>query len=209
MLPQEIEIKLDLQNEENYFKIIRRFEIIEKPKRQENIFFDSGNLDLSQNGWALRLRKEKDKSCFTIKGITADSSGGMAIRDEIEVSISDETAQTYIENGLQLENIPDEIAHIVLPILDTNELFRRLRFVNERYRVNYSTGQTDLIFEIDKTKYADGTIDYELEVELENRLLYQKVLDEISSFLKSLQIDTVFQKQSKFDRALLRQNVSI
>lgn len=204
MLPQEIEIKLDLQKEENYNKLIKRFGLTEKPIRQENYFFDSENMDLSKNGWALRLRVEKDKSSLALKGTTTHSSNGLAIRDEIETIIPDETAQKYAENGLRGSNLPDNIIKIIRPIVNINDLSQRLNFANDRYRVNYS-GAIDMLFEIDRTEFFDGSIDYELEVELEDQLYYQKALGEISSFLDSVQIVTVFQKQSKFARALKKE----
>lgn len=208
MLPQEIEIKLDLQKEENYNKLIERFQITKKPARQENYFFDSENMDLSKNGWALRLRIEKDKCSLSLKGTTTQSFGGLAIRDEIEISIPDETAQKYAENGLRGGNLPDEISHIIQPIVSINDLALRLHFVNDRYRVNYSGGDIDLLFEIDKTEFADGSIDYELEIELKDQLSYQKALGEVTNFLDSVQIVAVFQKRSKFARALKNEDMA-
>ena len=208
MLPQEIEIKLDLQSEENYNKLIERFGIKVKPARQENYFFDSANMDLSKNGWALRLRVEENKSSLTLKGKAAKSSGGLAIRDEIEVLIPDETAQKYVINGLKDANIPDEIAQIIRPIVNPRDLIQKLYFVNNRYRVNFSGGDIDLLFEIDKTEYADGSIDYELEIELEDQLFYQKALGGITTFLDSVQIVSVFQKHSKFARALKKEDLA-
>ena len=207
MLPQEIEIKLDLQKEENYNRLIERFQITKKPAWQENYFFDSENMDLSKNGWALRLRIEEDKSSLSLKGTTKRSSGGLAIRDEIEISIPDETAKKYAENGLRGGNLPDEIAHITQPIVSINDLSLRFQFVNDRYRANYSGGDIDLLFEIDKTKFADGSIDYELEIELKDQLFYQKALSEVTSFLDSIQIVTVFQNRSKFARALKNEDM--
>lgn len=208
MLPQEIEIKLDLQKEENYNKLIERFEITEKPTRQENYFFDSENMDLSKNGWAFRLRVEKDKSSLSLKGTTTQSSGGLAIRDEIEISIPDEMARKHAENGLKDSKFPGEIADIIRSIINTKDLCLKLQFVNDRYRVNHSGGDIDLLFEIDKTEFSDGSVDYELEIELEDQLSYQKALGEITSFLDSVQIVTVFQKQSKFARALKREDMA-
>lgn len=206
MLPQEIEINLDLQQEENYNKLIERFGISDQPTRQENYFFDSENMELSKNGWALRLRIEDNKSSLTLKGTTAHSSDGLAIRDEIEISIPDETAKKYAENGLKGGNIPDEIARIIQPIVNPRDLIQRIHFVNNRLRVNYSGGDIDLLFEIDRTEFADGSIDFELEIELKDQLSYQKALGAITVFLDSIQIVMVFQKQSKFARALKRES---
>ncbi|RKX20357.1 MAG: hypothetical protein DRP51_05835 [Candidatus Zixiibacteriota bacterium] len=207
-LPQEIEIKLDLQKEENYNRLIERFQITNKPARQENYFFDSENMDLSKNGWALRLRIEKNKSSLSLKGTTSQSSGGLAIRDEIEISISDEIARKQAENGLREGWFPDEITHIIQPIVSTGNLAPRLHFINDRHRVNYSGGDIELLFEIDRTEFADGSIDYELEIELKNQLLYQKALAEVIAFLDSVQIVTVFQKRSKFARALKKEGMA-
>ncbi|MCP4706138.1 MAG: CYTH domain-containing protein [candidate division Zixibacteria bacterium] len=203
MLPQEIEIKLDLQKEENYTRLIERFKIAKKPTRQENYFFDSEDMTLSKNGWALRLRIEKDKSSLTLKGTTTQSSGGLAIRDEIEISIPDENGIKYSENGLRDSNIPSEIASIIRPIIKTSDLVQKVYFINDRFRINYSDDDIGLLFEIDKTEFSDGSIDYELEVELKDQLIYQKALGRITAFLDSVKIVTVFQKQSKFARALM------
>ena len=104
-------------------------------------------------------------------------------------------------------NLPDEIAHITQPIVSINDLSLRFQFVNDRYRANYSGGDIDLLFEIDKTKFADGSIDYELEIELKDQLFYQKALSEVTSFLDSIQIVTVFQNRSKFARALKNEDM--
>ena len=208
MLPQEIEIKLDLQTEENYNRLIKRFKITEKPTRQENYFFDSEHMDLSKSGWAFRLRIEENKSSFALKGKTTKSSGGLAIRDEVEVLIPDETAKKYAENGFRGVIIPDEILQIIKPIVNPKDLTQRLFFVNDRYRVEFTGGDIDLLFEIDKTEYADGSINYELEVELEDHLFYQEALGGITAFLNSVEIVTVFQKHGKFARALKRENLA-
>lgn len=206
MLPQEIEIKLDLQNKDNYDKLIKRFEIIDKPTRQENYFFDSDKMDLSNNGWALRLRIEKNKSSLTLKGTTSQSSNGLAIRDEIETLIPDQTARKYAESGLRRGNIPEEIANIIQSIISTKNLTQRLYFINDRYRVNYSEGEIDLLLEIDKTVFNDGSTDYEMEIELKDQLSYQKALSSVTAFFDSLQIVMVFQNNSKFARALKLEN---
>jgi len=205
MLPQEIEIKLDLQKKDNYDKLIERFGITEKPTRQENYFFDSENMDLSKSGWAFRLRIEENKSSLTLKGTSTRSSDGLAIRDEVEISIPDEKAQKYAENGIRSGNIPNEIAQIIKPIGKPGDLIQKIYFINDRFRVKFPGDDIDLLFEIDKTEFVDGSIDYELEVELKDQLIYQKALGIIMTFLDSVQIVTVFQKQSKFARALKRE----
>jgi len=209
MLPQEIEIKLDLQNRENYLRLIEYLEIRSEASRQDNYFYDSDDWILSKNGWALRLRIEKGQSSLSLKGKTSESANGLAVRTEIEKTISDEVAQNYIREGLNLEGISNKLSDTIKPILKTDLLTRKLHFINYRHRATYSSHKLELIFEVDRTEFENGATEFELEIELKDRLAYKMVFDNVKLLLESLQIETIIQRESKFARALKNENIII
>ena len=209
MLPQEIEIKLDLQKRENYSRLIEYLEIRSEATRQDNYFYDSDDWILSKNGWALRLRIEKDQSSLSLKSKTSESANGLTVRTEIEKTISDEAAQNYIREGLNLDGISNRLSDIIKPILKSDPLTRKLHFTNYRHRANYSGHKQELIFEVDRTEFENGKLEFELEIELEDRLAYPAAFDNVKLLLESLQIETIIQTESKFARALKNGNINI
>lgn len=209
MLTQEIEIKLDLQSSENYDRLIKQLGISGNPSRQENYFYDTSDWALSKNGWALRIRKEKAKSTISLKGTSSHSSDGLTIRSEVETPIEEKITDEYYNHGIKISQIPDVIREIIFPIINSECLLLKLKFVNYRYHADFCEDNLKVVFEIDQTVFSDGSIDYELEVELGSQLDGQKALGAITSFLGSLHIKTMFQEKSKFARALAAENINL
>jgi len=205
MLPQEIEIKFDLVNEKNFGRLLKRLNIKRAPSVQYNYFFDTGDRLLSKNGWALRLRVESDKCTLALKGTASKSIDGLTIRPEIEIPVSEKNRTEIFQNNvLNIALLGDKIRQIIEPIIGNSELVFKIEFTNQRYRSEYSKDGIELLFELDRTEFEDGTTDYELEVELDDQLEYQLAFDTVTTVLNSAEIVPVFQKKSKFARALER-----
>ncbi len=208
MLPQEIEIKLDLQNSENYNRLIKQLGVSENPSRQQNYFFDTADWTLSKNGWALRIRKEGAENTISLKGTGSHSADGLTTRTEIETSIEEDDFDKYYHHGLDGDQIPDSIRRIICSIINNEHLNVKVEFVNYRLRADFSGENIKMLFEIDRTIFSNGLVDYELEIELDSQLAGEKALGEVTSFLDSLNIEAKFQKKSKFARALAAENIN-
>jgi uncharacterized protein YjbK len=201
MIREEKEIKLDLDSEKNYAILVEHFKE-KKELHLENSFFDTDSGSLRKVEWALRIRKCNDKYTLTAKGMAKRGSGGLTIRPEIENELEPETAEQMIENGIKTKDIPKEIFNEFKDALDDNLLKKILSFKTLRIIIAYETHSIPIQLEIDKTEYPDGSTDYELEIELPQKDLQDKVLQQIEALLDRLNIPFILQKRSKFARAL-------
>ncbi|MBU8932466.1 MAG: CYTH domain-containing protein [candidate division Zixibacteria bacterium] len=202
-LQREIEVKLDLESFTNYLKFVGFIGQLDNEVRQVNCFFDTEDGVLSGSGWALRVRTEAQTGLVTLKG---DNSGSdkVAIRDEIEASIPFEIAGDVI--ALKHDILDLDIA----PIVYVKEKFgqislaRLVRFENHRQRKEFQLGDHTYTLEVDTTTYSDGSVGYELEVELPDEDRLDGVLNDLRRMFSSLSIPFTHQTTSKFARALKR-----
>jgi uncharacterized protein YjbK len=198
----EIEIKLDLLHEENYTRLLDYLGVKGKEVRQENYFLDTDRRDLGRAGWALRIRIENDTAALAVKGPTLEHPEGLAIRTETTVSIPIRRAARFIGRGLQLRELPPSLREHLQGYAGNDILKPLLQFANLRTSVDYPAGENNLAFEIDQTIFADKSINYELEVELEGKEEYDRVIAILTALFNKLAIPIVFQKESKFARAM-------
>ena len=203
MLPQEIEIKLDLQNEDNYLKLIDCFDAGGKSVRQSNYFFDTGSNALLKLGWACRIRIEDDKRAFlTLKGSRKKSEGGPAVRTEIEEKMDLIKAGESIEHGFDISDLTDELRRIPEIAIEDEKLFKKLSFENHRTSISYILADKSINLEVDRTIFPDGSIDYEVEIELAEMSTYKSILEGIRNLFEELSIPVIIQSKSKYRRAL-------
>jgi uncharacterized protein YjbK len=59
-----------------------------------------------------------------------------------------------------------------------------------------------MVLEVDRTEYSDGSIDYELEVELSEKTQYKAIMDIIGEIFNKAQVPIAYQTDSKYARAL-------
>ncbi len=197
----EIELKLSLPSFADYLKLIGFIGEAKNATCQKNIFYDTYDRKISALGYALRMRIESNRAIITLKSTTVQK-GKAAIRNEIEETIFLEQALlTKKENSiLELDICP--IQHLLAQTKNFGELKPILQFENERIKKEIRLGDNSYMFEIDKTTYANGQIDYELEVELTSVEKIESAEADFQKLFKLLEIEFFTQKKSKFERAL-------
>lgn len=205
-MSREIEIKLNLGSFTNYLKLMGFLGQTEKEERHLNAFFDTEDRKLSAAGWALRVRAENHRGLVTIKSI-AKETGSAFIRQEIEAEISRSEALDILALQVDVMDLP------VLPVEYLTEKLGRLevmilvKFENLRQKKFFKIADYTYLLEIDKTEFGDGSVDYELEVELPDTSRLETVEDSLRRMFGSLSIPFETQSESKFARALKRAKV--
>jgi uncharacterized protein YjbK len=202
----EIEIKLDLGSFTNYLKLIGFLGQIDHEEKQINSFFDSEDRQLSKAGWALRIRAENNRGLVTIKSIPSEK-GLAVVRQEIEAEIPRGQALDVInlrQDVLGLQVMPVEF---IRGKVGETALSRLVLFENTRQKKVFRIGDYNYLLEIDKTEYNDGSVDYELELELQDTANLQVIESSLMKLFASLDIPFVHQTLSKFHRALEKANI--
>lgn len=205
-LQKEIEIKLDLGSFTNYLKLLGYLGQIDRELKQVNCFFDTEDHQISKGGWALRVRMEPERGLITVKGKII-SNDKAAVREELEAEISCTDAESIInlkKDILSLNIIPIEFVKEKWNPLALSKL---VHFENTRQYKNFKVGDHACLFEIDSTSYSDGSIDYELEVELKDESEVITIYDNLKKLFTSLHIPFENQTNSKFARALKRAGI--
>ncbi len=201
--PSEIELKIDLVNEANYRRLIDYLEIDMEPAVQSNYFFDTDRGDLGEKRWALRLRIENGKAILTLKGNRRESSKGLAVRTEIESEIPSELKDEFLEKRkFSIMRLPVRIRE-VLPEFPDDTIFKlKLGFTNHRIKTPFRSGENEYLLEIDRTRFPNDFVDYELEVEIAEEAGYTDTLRAVTALLAKSDIPLIFQPKSKLKRAL-------
>jgi uncharacterized protein YjbK len=206
MSPEEIEIKLDLANQENYLKLIDYLGQCKNELFQENIFIDTFDNDFRNAEKAVRIRKENDTVTVTIKGKSDRPMEGLVIRPEINVKTDNSIYKAVKGNTLLVSDLPPEILSQLDNIESVKPLDIIVSFKNTRRQFTVDTENSALLLEIDATEYPDGTIDYELEVELDDKSEIEPAIKHVSGLLLGLSIPVKPQNESKLIRALMRRS---
>ncbi|MFH2036639.1 MAG: CYTH domain-containing protein [Candidatus Zixiibacteriota bacterium] len=201
MIIEEKEIKLDLDNEENYKRLIGHFKNI-TTVIQINTFFDTAENDLMNSGWALRIREIEGQFFITAKGMNRKGSLKLAIRPEIQEEIGKQKATVMLAEGFTKNDLPAQILEELNDIIMHDKFMKLVTFNTKRTTIAYETNSYSVQLEIDKTEYADHTVDYELEIEIPVADIQDKVIEQVRALLERLNIPFIFQKYSKFGRAL-------
>jgi inorganic triphosphatase YgiF len=197
----EIEIKVRLASFMDYLKLVGYLGQIEAEDHHINGFFDSEDRQLAKGGWALRVRAEDHRGIVTIKSI-ARESGAAVIRQEIEAEIPRSQALDVLslrQDVLSLELIPIQFIKGKFP---QAQLAKLIQFENTRQKKLFRIADFNYLLEIDTTKYNDGSVEYELEVELKNPALIETVEAHLRKLFQTLEIPFERQPDSKFARAL-------
>lgn len=204
----EIEIKLQLASFPDYLKLLGFVGAIEREAEQLNAFFDTPDRQLARLGWAFRVRATDHHGLMTLKGLPT-AQGAAAIRPEIEEAIELQTALDIIH--LRREAL-DFASAPVAWIKGNNvhgELVRLVMFKNTRLYKQVTLDDRPYQFEIDKTDYPDGSVEYELEVELPDRSAEHQTTASLRSLFDRLAIPFLLQGESKFARALQKAGLTL
>lgn len=203
---REIEINIDLGSFTNYLKMIGFLGKIEVEEHHINVFFDTEDRLLSKNGWALRVRAENSRGLVTVKSIP-EKQGMAVIRQEIQAEISRGQAHDIInlhQDVMSLEVMPVDF---IREKVKKTPLCRLVKFENTRQKKVFKIADCNFLLEIDKTEYNDGSVDYELELELNHTNNLEIVEDQLRKLFNSLDIPFTQQKTSKFHRALIKAGI--
>ena len=202
----EKELKLDLQNQALFERLLRHFSWQKTPLLQTNYFFDTPEGFLRSCRYALRIRNENGNFLLTVKGPRL-SSGDLVVRNEIECPLPPETAQNLLKNPnlfFTLGLPPFQWLEEKTESLNKLSLIQNLSFKNERHPVHLSSEEGLICLELDKTEYSDGSLFYELEAEFQTEEQYQKARGRIESLFLELGIPWKISEVSKYARGLLR-----
>ncbi len=205
-LNREIEIKLDLGSFTNYLKLVGFLGQIEQEDRHINGFFDTEDRRLSKKGWALRIRAENTRGLVTVKSIPTQE-GLAVIRQEIESEIPRGQALEIINLAVDVASIDCIPIDHVKQHVGSRSLTRLVMFENVRQRKVFKIADYNYLLEIDKTEYNDGSVDYELELELSDTRNLEVIEDKLRKLFHSLDIPFVHQNESKFHRALKKARI--
>ena len=157
---REIEIKLEL-TEDVYGRIRREAGGRElRSETQQNTFFDTEDLRLKREGWALRLRREAGRHVMTLKGLPAGRVGGVFDREEHEAEVPPEKAEA-LYGGFSVADVGLPPARKLRELFGAIRLRERFRFVNRRTYIPFG----NWVLELDKTEIAHRSF-YELEMEV-------------------------------------------
>ncbi|MCP4679009.1 MAG: CYTH domain-containing protein [Deltaproteobacteria bacterium] len=199
----EIEIKLQLESFTDYLKLVGSLSPIQDEDHHFNVFFDSADRKLSQSGAALRLRAEGKRGLVTFKS-SISQKGSAVIRREIEAEINRASAIEIMTGRSDVLSLDEEPVRVVREEFEGVSLVKLVEFHNDRQSKVFRIGDYDYTLEIDKTEFGDGSVDYELEVELQHEGQLEVVEDKLRRMFEKLDIPYQRQKQSKLERALER-----
>ncbi len=200
---REIEIKLRLASFADYLKLLGFLGSIDSEHELENCFFDSEDRQLAKAGWAFRVRINNSAGLITVKGLSTPD-GLATVRDEIESEISRGEALDIVglrQDVLGLEGEPVAFIRERFPDI---KLARLIDFRTHRKHKTFRMGDCDYCLQIDQTYFCDGSVDYELEVELESTEQTPVVEDCLRKMFDRLDVVFCQETESKLARALKR-----
>ena len=200
-ISQEIEIKLHLGSFADYLKLVGFLGQVEHEERHVNGFFDTEDGKLADDGWALRVRVESSRGLITLK--SEPSGPGVAtVRDEIEAEIPRGETLDILNLRRDVMTLSNIAIDFVKQKWGEITVTKLVHFENTRQKKLFKIGDYNYVLELDKTEFADGTVDYELELELPDESRIEVVEDKLRKIFASLGIPFKLQTESKFLRAL-------
>ncbi len=161
----EIEFKNILTKEE-YYKIINYFKLDPSSvKKQENIYFDTTNLDLQKRRIALRSRIKTNDIEFTLK-----EEKEKEIIETTDI-ISPAELNDFIS---EQKKINGDVFKRLEQLGITEPLYELAALTTYRYEFTYK----DALIALDKSEYYDNT-DYEIELEANDYEYGKKLFDDL------------------------------
>ena len=183
---REIEFKFAVPGIQAFKQLIRHLElpesILTEGVTQINHFFDSQALCLHNKHYVIRLREEKQKNILTIKGEQAlqqQVNSVLSNRVEEEIVIPKQAAEDLLHSRISpqqviSEHFNDKSASILAMIntaCNDQDLVHIGDFSNVRIHLPPvmlpdATTKDKLEFELDTSTFPNGSIEYELEIEI-------------------------------------------
>ena len=193
----EKELKYKILNEDDYIDV---FNALKKKSRftvsiQENHYYDTENMLLLMNNSILRGRIEQEKVLITFKK-QKDVNDGYFVSEEIEEICNLGTFQKVLTGEKYiLDILGSECRKIIENIIGNSKLILIGKSETERRTFYYE----DMKFELDKTNFGKGFIDYEIEVESRNE---KEARNKLNALFRELKIEYQIQKKTKYQRFL-------
>ncbi len=197
----EIEIKVQLESFTDYLKLLGHLGPIDREEHHHNAFFDSPEKELAGAGYVLRVRATDRYGSITLKS-AGSQKDALAVREEIIGEIDSGLARRIIEGQADLMSVETASMQVVRRMFPKLKPQMMIQFRNERHIKKYQLGECDIELEIDKTEFADGSNEYEIEVELADLKQFEPVNACLMQLLHTLSIPYAGQSKSKFERAL-------
>lgn len=180
MTPLEREFKIRLPRAELRCALEERFAGWPAARvLQVNHFFDTPGGALRAARLALRLREEDGRFAVALKGPEHPGPAGLAVRAELEREVDAATARAVLVGERSPLELLDAPASVLLGEARARAagaaLVRVGGFENERLRLGprpFPPGPggpgpgPELIVELDRTRFPDGSVEHELELEL-------------------------------------------
>ncbi len=202
--PRETELKLafDSAADAEHFQALLHGHVLEH-RHQENHFFDTASHALNRDKLSCRLRLESTAAWLTLKGPSVKSGKGLVTsRPELERAIDAATAQAILQ-GVQSPLTPWladlRVAHEPLVIavraaVADQPLGSLGSFVNERtcVRAPIETvlGTREYLVELDCTRFPNGRIDYEAEIETADEAEAQALSEALTALCRQHAVAT-------------------
>lgn len=184
----EREIKLLLPDAAAYERVAGALGPMSE-RRQINHFFDVPGDALRRERIGVRLRSEAGERWLTLKGASSQGAASALVeRVELEVRIDAGAFEAALASGLELSDwlarlersagamatsTPPAVATLlqrVRALCTGQRLARRAGFENRRRQASIAlrddAGPLPLLLQLDETRFPDGRIDHEIEVEL-------------------------------------------
>ena len=220
----EIEFKFSVKDSSAFTKLVDYLDlprsVLDNPIDQTNHFFDSPASCLQGQQLALRIRQEDGSNILTIKGdkhAVSDSSEVLTERIEEESALSAETAHALIESSMPVEEIIEQqfrprasqLVDTILSACRGQRMGYLGKFRNQRIQLppvalDIADYETSIEFELDTSYFPDGSIDYEIEVEITEDSDSEKISEYLIELLKNAGIEwgTAPSKAVRFFKAI-------
>jgi len=183
---REIEFKFGVHGRRAFEQLVAHLSLPEslltEGFTQVNHFFDSQTRCLHKKHFVIRLREEKEKNILTVKGEQAIQQQGTSVlsdRVEEEVAIPRQAAEDLLHGRISpqqaisdhFKNRSASIMQMIKTACNDQNLVHIGEFSNVRIHlppVMLAVANTSekLEFELDTSTFPDGSVEYELEIEI-------------------------------------------
>jgi len=183
---REIEFKFGVHSRRAFEQLVAHLglpeSLLTEGVTQVNHFFDSQTRCLHKKHFVIRLREEKEKNILTVKGEQAIQQQGTSVlsdRVEEEVAIPRQAAEDLLHGRISpqqaisdhFKNRSASIMQMIKTACNDQNLVHIGEFSNVRIHlppVMLAVANTSekLEFELDTSTFPDGSVEYELEIEI-------------------------------------------